>query len=78
MILNAIAYPLSVSLGRIRFRSNLNGRIFSLVMDEDLYELVELESNDAHALPLQHLYRGRDGFQVMNVIWKEVNDVQRT
>ena len=76
--MNAIAEPLSLSFGKIRFRSKVNGRIFSLVMDDGWYELVQLESNRPYDYVKHVLYVGVDGFQVMNVIWKEVNDVQPT
>lgn len=75
--MNARADLLSISYGRIRFRSKLNGRFFSLVMEDDgCYQLVELDSNDAQANIAQVLYAGTDGFEVMNVIWKEVNYVR--
>lgn len=60
---------------RIRFQSVLNRRIFSLVQEENAYELVELENNDESPPVKRILYQGNDQLQVMHVIWKEVTYV---
>jgi hypothetical protein len=72
----AIAEPLLVERNKIRFRSLVNRRVFSLVFYKDGFELVELNGNDRKAMPVRILYTGVDEFEVQGIILQEVCDVR--
>lgn len=75
-MIQRLAVLLGLGPGRIRFRSVLNGKIFSLILDINTYELVELEGDTPQPFVIRELYRGEDTNQVKSVIWKELNNVQ--
>jgi hypothetical protein len=76
--MDAIAFPLNISRGMIRFKSLINGRIFNFWNHGDgTYSLAELESDKPELWVKNVLYQGNDALQVMNEIWKAVNDVQQ-
>ena len=70
-----LAVLLLLEWNRIRFRSLVNRRVFSLVWLAGEFELVELDGNDRKAMPVRILYTGVDELEVQAMILQEVCDV---
>ena len=70
-----LAVLLLLEWNRIRFRSLVNRRVFSLVWKGGEFELVELDGNDRKAMPVRILYTGVDELEVQAMILQEVCDV---
>ena len=71
----SLAEVLLVERWKLRFRSLVNRRVFSLVWLAGEFELVELDGNDRKAMPVRILYTGVDAFEVQAMILQEVCDV---
>lgn len=73
-----LAEPLMIIKERnlVRFRSCLNGRIFSLAFSWGMYEFVELDMDIRKPFVLDVFYYGRDADEVKRLILKEVMNVQ--
>jgi hypothetical protein len=70
-----LAELLWLEFNKIRFRSLVNRRVFSLVFSGGSFELVELDGADARAFVNRFLYQGSDAEEVKKVILQEVCDV---
>ena len=71
----SLAEVLLVERWKLRFRSLVNRRVFSLVWLAGEFELVELDGNDRKAMPVRILYTGVDELEVQAMILQEVCDV---
>lgn len=72
----AMAELLLLEYNKIRFRSLVNRRIFSLVWIIGYFELAELDGNDLRPCVTRFLYQGADAEAVKWIILKEVCNVQ--